>query len=121
MGKILGNAKILRIGGIIGYQFGTIESCYNIGSVEGTAVEELNIGMIVGKRYDTDSPINYAYYQKNDNNITGIGASGDLANMLKTEEEMKESNFVDLLNQTNNNWKQDMNNINNGYPILNWQ
>ena len=41
--------------------------------------------------------------------------------MAKTEKEMKESNFINLLNKTNNSWKKDMNNLNNGYPILNWQ
>lgn len=120
-GKIIGNAQTLRIGGIIGYQFDTIESCYNIGNVEGIAVDELNIGMLVGRTYSSNAIINNAYYQKNDNNIKGIGTREDSENMLKTETEMKEENFVDLLNQTNNGWKKDTNNINKGYPILDWQ
>ena len=35
---------------------------------------------------------------------------------------MKSPDFVDLLNkdQEGSPWKQDTNNINNGYPILSW-
>ena len=34
---------------------------------------------------------------------------------------MKQDSFVELLNNGENNWKKDINYINNGYPILNWQ
>ena len=36
---------------------------------------------------------------------------------------MKSEEFVDLLNEGQNEkpWKQDTNNINDGYPILSWQ
>ena len=119
--KVKGSAKTLRIGGIIGDNLGKIENCYNVGNVEGTGIEELRIGMIIGRKNNTASFINSAYYLKNNSNITGIGASTDLENMAKTEKEMKESNFINLLNKTNNSWKKDMNNLNNGYPILNWQ
>ena len=48
-------------------------------------------------------------------NITNSGS--------KTSEEMKSSAFVDLLNQGLETpvWIQDINNINNGYPILGFQ
>ena len=41
--------------------------------------------------------------------------------MQKTEEEMKQDSFVELLNNGESNWKKDVNNINNGYPILSWE
>ncbi len=41
----------------------------------------------------------------------------------KTEEEMKSEEFVNLLNEGQEDfpWKKDTNNINDGYPILSWQ
>ena len=39
----------------------------------------------------------------------------------KTSEEMKKSEFLNLLNKEEENYKQDSNLINKGYPILNWQ
>ena len=51
-----------------------------------------------------------------------IGNKDNIEGMAKTEQEMKSSTFIDLLN-TNlaNAYKADTNNINNGYPILSWQ
>ena len=39
---------------------------------------------------------------------------------------MKSEDFLNILNSCtestySNNWKKDINNINKGYPILNWQ
>lgn len=41
----------------------------------------------------------------------------------KSEEEMKNSEFVKQLNEDTDDgiWKKDENNINRGYPIFNWQ
>ena len=120
-GKIVGNAQVLRIGGVLGYQFGTSVGCYDIGSVEGSVTSELNIGRCIGKKFNSNAIINYVYYLKNENGITGLGIGEDLEGMAKSEKEMKESSFLDLLNKTSNSWKSDDNNINNGYPILSWQ
>ena len=34
---------------------------------------------------------------------------------------MKNNEFLNLLNNGESNWKKDVNNINNGYPILNFE
>ena len=40
----------------------------------------------------------------------------------KTEEYLKSDEFINELNSKYNGiWKKDTKNINNGYPILNWQ
>ena len=64
----------------------------------------------------------------NDNNITApADNSPEEATSekltAKTETEMKSEEFVTLLNegQDGTPWKQDTNNINNGFPILSWQ
>lgn len=43
--------------------------------------------------------------------------------MAKTEEQMKQDSFVELLNNGNEEitWKKDASNVNDGYPILLWQ
>ena len=47
---------------------------------------------------------------------------GEFSNVLeKTEEEMRQDSFVELLNNGESNWKKDINNINNGYPILSFE
>ena len=62
------------------------------------------------------------YYQKVDETLgVGINTSIEESLMQKPEEEMKQDSFVELLNNGESNWKKDVNNINNGYPILGWQ
>ena len=49
-------------------------------------------------------------------------AMGSAKKMAKTESFMKSKEFIDILNQNGEGiWKEDVNNINNGYPILDWQ
>ena len=120
-GKISGRAKRLSIGGIVGYTFMTVENSYNIGEISGEATENLYIGKVIGRKYNSSITINNCYYIKT-NEITGIGNDSDIQDMSRTEEFMKTTEFVDLLNRgISGAWKEDINNINNGYPILNWQ
>ena len=76
--------------------------------------------MIIGRI--SGGNVENLYYRKLDS-ILGIGVNSQIEETLmqKTEEEMKSDSFIELLNNGENNWKKDTNNINNGYPILNWQ
>lgn len=49
------------------------------------------------------------------------GLTADSYGIEKTEEEMQSQDFVDLLNLEEENFLLDTNQINGGYPILNWQ
>ena len=99
----------------------TVENSYNIGEISGEATENLYIGKVIGRKYNSSITINNCYYIKT-NEITGIGNDSDIQDMSRTEEFMKTTEFVDLLNRgISGAWKEDINNINNGYPILNWQ
>ena len=98
----------------------TIENAYNIGDVIEN-IEAESIGSIVGQRWDsTLSNCNYlkGTYSK------GIGI---LYTSSDTEEGVTElediSDFPDILDVINEEgmFKEDTNNINNGYPVLNWQ
>lgn len=123
-GSISGKAFLLKLGGIVGNSIShnKINNCYNVGKVNGEGIESLAKGFLVGECYYTGVVTNSYYKKSNENEITGIGNETDLENMPKTEQEMKSNEFINLLNQNSTNmWKKDTNNINNGYPILNWQ
>ena len=119
-----------RVGGIVGnngynterYKRPTIvTNCYNIGKIIG----KTDYGAIAGKNEKTiGSIIENSYYL---NTSSDIGYTNDDSTIsregMKTTEEMKIQSFVDLMNTglTENVWKMDIGNKNNGYPILNWQ
>ena len=118
------SAEFTFIGGIAGkINSGSINLCYNAGKIEGLGnLINTKIGSIVGQ---TLININNCYY------LTGTSENGVGDNYTpslehniveKTEEQMKSNEFLNLLNQNNENiWKVDSNNINNGYPILYWE
>ena len=128
-GNIYGKSgEILRIGGILGTLAGSIKNCYSTGEVgilEGNNSETTTIGMVLGRIFTGSKLAENLYYQKIDETL-GIGINVteiviEETNMQKTEEEMKQDSFVELLNNGESNWKKDTNNINNGYPILYWE
>ena len=81
------------------------------------------IGSIIGVLSGTNPIVKNCYYLVGTaEKSLGGNIKGDFSNVLqKKEEEMKQDSFVELLNNGESNWKKDINNINNGYPILNWQ
>ena len=128
-GNIYGKSgEILRIGGILGTLAGSLKNCYSTGEVgilEGNNSETTTIGMVLGRIFTGSKLAENLYYQKIDETL-GIGINVteiviEETNMQKTEEEMKQDSFVELLNNGESNWKKDTNNINNGYPILYWE
>ena len=108
-------AQIQTEGNIAGGIIGTIEdaeiyNCYNTGNINGTGNQ---IGGVIGQQIG-EIKINNNYYEENivnnanDINITGIE--------VKTSNDMKK-----LYTVLGINWQEDKRNINNGYPILQWQ
>ena len=116
-----------NIGGIVGEngQYGSpsstkgeIKNSYNIGQVIGIT----NIGGIAGLTItEAGSTITNSYYLST---TAGIGYTTNIGETstegMKTETEMKQDSFVDLLNQNNEEviWKKDEEDKNSGYPIL---
>ena len=97
------------VGGICGWnQKGEIYNCYNTGNVTGINTVTGGIiganGEIVKNCYFLENKIN------NGNGITIEGIT------LKNDSEMKEIHSL-----LSSNFKKDTENINQGYPILNWQ
>ena len=116
-GGILGT---IYIGGIIGKNDGKSKNCYNIGSVSGETVERY--GGIVGANNSYSNIIGELKncYSLVDTCENGIGFNINNAIMesceVKSEEDMK--NLAQILGSA---FKEDTNNINNGYPVLRWQ
>ena len=80
----------------------------------------LRVGAIFGS-VNSKSTYSNVYYNSN-SEITAFGNLSDSEGIKKTNSEMKSIEFVNLLN-TNiaGAFKQDINDINRGYPILGWQ
>lgn len=123
-------------GGIVGINNANIANCYNKGEIDGSEAEGTKIGGICGQNV-SDS---YIYTSYNIGKIKAksvaggvVGADfGTISNCYflntvsnqvpkeecsKTEEEMKNS----ILENLGENYKEDSENKNNGYPILLWQ
>ena len=96
-----------------------LKNSYNIGNINGEVSGELYVGNIYGKTTST-TLIENCYYLQN-SQYEGIGQNNsDNSEVIGFTEDDKEE-LVSKLNKTINEWKYDTNNINNGYPILNWQ
>ena len=133
-----------NIGGISGgiQGEGIAKSCYNVGNITGNGS---NVGGIVGHLYSESAKILDSYNIGNvivlNNNqygggIIGVLTSGSIQNCYFLENtvnggngsnaidgvEIKSSQSLKSLSQIlGNEFKQDINNINDGYPILSWQ
>lgn len=118
-GEIICENPKMYISGICSNaQNGEINNCYNIGKIEGTGTT------IIG-----GSLIGYASNQKilNSKWLTGTFDKAIGNKVGECTEDVEEINSIEnmpsiisVINQENC-FKEDVNNINNGYPILNWQ
>ena len=115
VGNIKGESKI---GGISGQSVCNIFNCYNIGEIEGN----VRIGGIVGENnisssYHTTGVLKNTYSLKDKcEAICGYNNSIIEDSSIKSEEKMKL-----LVSTLGASFKEDIDNINNGYPILIWQ
>lgn len=131
------NSDTTNVGGIVGTNQKRITNCYNIGNITGTGS---NIGGIVGlgsgdtvveNTYSIGTITTGSY----GGGIVGFQESGIVKNsyflkntvngnngLINDEESPKEEKELkSIYNLLGNNFLQDKNNINNGYPILKWQ
>lgn len=135
------NSKIVVLednaGGIAGLNNSNISGCYNKGEIDASQIEGLRIGGICGQNL-SESFISKSYNIGKVNNVIYAGGvvGADFGTITdsycldiclvvntadteynKTEEELKNM-FSEKLGDY---FKQDSENINNGYPILSWQ
>ena len=133
-----------NVGGIVGVlegENGSVESCYNTGSVTGTGS---NVGGVVGvglglQNSELLNSYNIGYVTSNNNNgggVIGFNEATSVSNCYFLENtvnggngnstidgvEIKSSEELKKLSKTlGSAFKEDSNNINEGYPILSWQ
>ena len=99
----------------MGNNQGKSSNCYNIGFVSGT----INVGGIAGQIANTNAILKNSYSLEGKcENIIGANIDGGIieSSSIKSELEMKV--LAPILGPS---FKEDTNNINNGYPILSWQ
>ena len=112
-GNIIGGTQ--SIGGIAGKNTnGIIKNSYNISDI--TTSSATWIGYISGANSSEGNIYNCAFLRKN-GIINGVGET-DLSSISNTIE--INDNLLNLINEENK-FKEDKNNMNNGYPILIWQ
>ncbi len=102
-----------------------IANSYTIGRIKADESYKTSLGLRTFGAYEDGEELLRCYFLEKtiepewNDDIGLICAHGT----RKTEIEMKSEKFVNSLNegQEGNPWKQDTNNINDGYPILSWQ
>ncbi len=102
-------------GGIAGKNEAEISLCYNIGEIKGT----VGIGGIAGQNNNLTGIIKNAYSLEGKcDNLVGESLNYSKIELceIKTEQEIKA-----LASTLGTSFKEDTNNINNGYPIFSWQ
>lgn len=109
-------------GGIVGNNASVINNCYNVGKISGVGSGYARVGAIAGNA----GTINYCYYlDESVSSGLGYGTTSSTITecVLKNKQEMKQRGLIDLLNSNIEQieWKEDLKQINEGYPILSWQ
>ena len=102
-------------GGIAGINEAEISLCYNIGEIKGT----VGIGGLAGQNNNLTGIIKNSYsLESKCDNLIGESLNYSKIELceIKTEQELKA-----LVSTLGESFKEDTNNINNGYPILSWQ
>lgn len=110
--------------GIRKYGVSCVFNCYNKGVISGTYA-----GGIVGEQGFNSAPVGtgiYNCYSINQTNLIGWQVAGAMQNCYTTEANTKLAELnagIDELGGTDTEqpWIEDENNVNGGYPILNWQ
>ena len=117
--ELEGNATWSAIGGISGrVKDGDVKSCYNNSSIitsQDPTTSSLVIGQIIGQLANSGKATNCAYKTGMQNSGIGIKSDGCI------DETEGLDDLPDILSIIGNEFKDDTNNINNGYPILTWQ
>ena len=109
-----------RVGGIVGNirddAINSINNAYNTGSIEAENLNSSQVGSIAGSNLVTFSN---CFYLKGTYNI-GVAGSETTVGVTEWDSMDKFPSVLDVVNGEGA-FKEDTNNINNGYPILEWQ
>jgi len=119
--NISGTVKTVYLGGIIGQNRKTVRKCYNIGNVASnvTLTGTYNsVGGIAGLNSGGGGAIENSSYLSS-TATTGVGRDVGTTSGLTSVDSLL--NMPTVISVVGSAFKADTNNINGGYPILNWQ
>ena len=122
LGEIEANLTVennnIDIGNIIGNSYNLrCNNCYNCGNIIFKNKIAKNIGQITGSCLL--STINNCYgIEESSNNLIGYDKGNNILNDVKLKEKESMPNILEIIGSK---FKEDTNNINNGYPILEWE
>ena len=109
-----------RVGGIVGNirddATNSINNAYNTGSIDANGLNSSQVGSIAGSNLVTFSN---CFYLKGTYDI-GVAGSETAVGVTEWDSLDKFPSVLEVVNG-DGAFKEDTNNINNGYPILNWQ
>lgn len=117
---IIEPATYTKAGGIMGEVRSpktTVINFYNTGTITGVGSGYLRIGAFVGECKNTVSVQNSYYLDSSCKVMYSLTAPTIIDSSVKTEQEMKSDEFLNLLN-VDSVWEKDTNNKNKGFPIL---
>lgn len=121
--RINGKNNNIRVGGLCAtFLQGTIDNGYNTGNIIAENTTSENIGGVIGNTSST-AILKNCYYLKGTYS-KAIGLTNGLVEENNDTTELENlTDFPSILDVINsdNVFKKDTNNINNGYPILTWQ
>ena len=115
-GEVLMNANRKIVGGIAGEIYGKIENCYNIADISGVGHVGGITGTLAGNIMNCYTIANIT---GNSNIGTFYGYKSKITSSTVENCYSKNDTFTYL--DLGDAFKEDKNNINNGYPILSWQ
>lgn len=121
--KINGQNSDIRVGGLCGAFFEeTISNGYNIGKIIAENTTSENIGSIIGNAGASIVFENCYYLKETYSKAIGVlnNSTGEITGITQLDNVTDFSSILEVIN-SDNAFKQDTNNINNGNPILTWQ
>ena len=118
------NSNVYAVGGIIGLTAeensnANLNNAYNIGTINKGNSTTQQIGSIAGTNRTNSIKFNNCYYLKETYSV-GVGGSGSSTGVTELNSIDKFPSVLSVVNR-DGVFKEDTNNINNGYPILEWQ
>ena len=119
------NEKYSYIGGTVGNNLGNINNAYCKGNIN--VMSDINVKTNVDgvcsrdERGTINGEIKNCYHLENIINASGTIVTITENGEVKTSDEMKSQEFLDLLNQYNSGMWKFVSGKNNGYPVLYWE
>ena len=116
--NLLNDNETIYIGNIVGDTYrGNISNCYNVGEIKLNYIAIQKIGQIAGRAHSSIFNDCFGIIEKN---ITVIG-SVETENTINNVVLIEKNGISNILEVIGEDFENDSENINQGYPILKWE